>query len=84
MARERSHVRKRKRGCLSGCLVNVILLFGVAALLFVAGCSISQPIGPLAGNTGIPDAEETPAAGTQAPQKTEMPQARSAGAFVRG
>lgn len=40
MARERSHVRKRRRGCLSGCLVNVILLFGVAALLFVAGCSL--------------------------------------------
>ena len=40
MARERSHVRKRRRGCLSGCLVNILLLFGVAALLFVAACSL--------------------------------------------
>ena len=36
MAREgRSHVRKRKKGCLVGCLTNLMLLLGVAALLFV-------------------------------------------------
>ena len=36
MAREgRSHVRKRKKGCLVGCLTNLLLLLGVAALLFV-------------------------------------------------
>lgn len=39
MAREHSHVKKRRRGCLSGCLVNLLLLLGVAALLFVAACS---------------------------------------------
>ena len=38
MAREgRSHVRKRKKGCLVGCLTNLLLVLGVAALLFVAG-----------------------------------------------
>lgn len=36
MAKEpRSHVRKRRRGCFSGCLVNILLILGVAALLFV-------------------------------------------------
>lgn len=35
---ERSHVRKRKRGCLSGCLTRLILLLGAAALLFVGAC----------------------------------------------
>lgn len=36
MAREgRSHVRKRKKGCLVGCLTNLMLVLGVAALLFV-------------------------------------------------
>ena len=36
MAREgRSHVRKRKKGCLVGCLTNLLLVLGVAALLFV-------------------------------------------------
>lgn len=39
MARERSHVRKRRRGCLSGCLTNILLLLGAAALLFVVACS---------------------------------------------
>ena len=39
MARaERSHVRKRRRGCLGGCLTRLVLLLGLAALLFVAGC----------------------------------------------
>ena len=37
MAREgRSHVRKRKKGCLVGCLTNLLLVLGVAALLFVS------------------------------------------------
>lgn len=38
MARERearSHVRRRRRGCLTGCLTNLLLLLGLAALLFV-------------------------------------------------
>jgi len=35
---ERSHVRKRRRGCLGGCLTRLVLLLGLAALLFVAGC----------------------------------------------
>ena len=36
MAREgRSHVRKRKKGCLVGCLTNLMLLLGVIALVFV-------------------------------------------------
>lgn len=39
MAREHSHVKKRRRGCLSGCLVNIVLILGAAALLFVAACS---------------------------------------------
>ena len=34
----RSRVRRRKRGCLTGCLVNVLLVLGVAALLFVGAC----------------------------------------------
>lgn len=38
MGRERSHVRKRRRGCLSGCLTNILLLLGLAALLFVGAC----------------------------------------------
>ena len=33
MAREgRSHVRKRKKGCLVGCLTNLMLLLGVMTL----------------------------------------------------
>lgn len=40
MAREHSHVRKRRRGCLSGCLTKIILLLGAVALLFVAACSL--------------------------------------------
>jgi len=39
MAREaRSHVRKRRRGCLGGCLMKIILLLGLAATLFVGAC----------------------------------------------
>lgn len=39
MAREaRSHVRKRRRGCISGCLTNILLVLGLAALLFVGAC----------------------------------------------
>ena len=39
MAKEHSRVKKRRRGCLSGCLVNILLVLGAAALLFVAACS---------------------------------------------
>ena len=35
---ERSFVRKRKRGCLTGCLTKLILLLGLAALLLVGAC----------------------------------------------
>lgn len=39
MAREaKSHVRKRRRGCISGCLTNILLLLGLGALLFVGAC----------------------------------------------
>lgn len=38
MGRERSHVRKRRRGCLTGCLTNILLLLGVVALVFVGAC----------------------------------------------
>lgn len=39
MAREaRSHVRKRRRGCLGGCLTRIILLLGLCAVLFVGAC----------------------------------------------
>ena len=39
MAREKkSHVRKRRHGCLGGCLTNILLLLGLAALLFVGAC----------------------------------------------
>lgn len=39
MAREaRSHVRKRRRGCLSGCLTKIVLLLGFCAVLFVGAC----------------------------------------------
>ena len=39
MAREqKSHVRKRRRGCLGGCLTKIILLLGLAAVLFVGAC----------------------------------------------
>ena len=34
----RSHVRKRRRGCLSGCLTKIILLLGLAAVVFVGAC----------------------------------------------
>lgn len=35
MAREHSHVKKRRRGCLGGCLTKIVLMLGLAALLFV-------------------------------------------------
>lgn len=41
MGRERearSQVRKRRRGCLTGCLTRILLLLGVAALVFVGAC----------------------------------------------
>ena len=39
MAREeRSHVRKRRRGCMGGCLTRIVLLLGLCALLFVGAC----------------------------------------------
>ena len=39
MAREgKSHVKKRRRGCLSGCLTRIILLLGLGAMLFVGAC----------------------------------------------
>lgn len=38
MGRERSRVKKRRRGCLTGCLTNLLLLLGLAALLFVGAC----------------------------------------------
>lgn len=39
MSREgRSYVKRRRRGCLGGCLVNVLLVLGAAALLFVGAC----------------------------------------------
>ena len=39
MAREeRSHVRKRRRGCLGGCLTKILLLLGLCAVLFVGAC----------------------------------------------
>ena len=54
MAREeRSHVRKRRRGCMGGCLTKIALLLGVAALLFVGahvlGFVKSNPV------TGAPE-----------------------------
>lgn len=33
-----SHVRKRRRGCLGGCLTRLLLLLGLLALLFVGAC----------------------------------------------
>lgn len=41
MGRERearSQVRRRRRGCLTGCLTRILLLLGVAALVFVGAC----------------------------------------------
>lgn len=41
MGRERearSQVRKRRQGCLTGCLTRILLLLGVAALVFVGAC----------------------------------------------
>ncbi|MBQ4265191.1 MAG: hypothetical protein IJB85_06740 [Clostridia bacterium] len=39
MAREeRSHVKKRRRGCMGGCLTRIILLLGLCAILFVGAC----------------------------------------------
>lgn len=34
----RSHVRKRRQGCLSGCLTRLLLTLGLCALLFVGAC----------------------------------------------
>lgn len=36
--RAHSRVKKHRRGCLSGCLVNILLILGVAALLLVGAC----------------------------------------------
>ena len=36
----RSHVRKARHGCLTGCLVRLIVLLGLAALLFVVLISV--------------------------------------------
>ncbi len=33
-----SHVKKRRRGCLGGCLLRIVLLLGLAAALFVGAC----------------------------------------------
>ena len=39
MAREaKSFVKKRRRGCLGGCLTRIILLLGLGAVLFVGAC----------------------------------------------
>lgn len=39
MAREeRSHVKKRRRGCMGGCLTKIVLLLGLGAVLFVGAC----------------------------------------------
>jgi len=35
---ERSHVRKRRRGCFGGCLTKILLLLGLCAVLFVGAC----------------------------------------------
>jgi len=35
---ERSHVRKRRRGCFGGCLTKILLLLGLGAVLFVGAC----------------------------------------------
>lgn len=40
MGKERSRVRKRRRGCLTGCLTNLLLVLGLAALLLVGACSL--------------------------------------------
>ena len=43
MARgKKSHIRKkaRRRGCLSGCLTNVLMVLGLLALLFVGACML--------------------------------------------
>ena len=34
----RSHVHKRRHGCLGGCLTRIVLLLGLCALLFAAAC----------------------------------------------
>ena len=53
MARERrSTVRKRRRGCLTGCLTKVILLLGVLALLLVGACVLGFV--QIDGETGAP------------------------------
>lgn len=35
---EKSYVKKRRRGCLGGCLTRILLLLGLGALLFVGAC----------------------------------------------
>ena len=53
MAREeRSFVRKRKRGCLTGCLTRILLLLGVLALLLVGACVLGFV--SIDGETGAP------------------------------
>lgn len=34
----RSRVRRRRKGCITGCLTNVLLVLGVLSLLFVGAC----------------------------------------------
>lgn len=41
MSREReprSRVKRRRKGCVTGCLVNILLVLGVLSLLFVGAC----------------------------------------------
>ena len=38
MAKEHSHVKKRRRGCLGGCLTRILLLLGLCAVLLVGAC----------------------------------------------
>lgn len=38
MAKEHSHVKKRRRGCLGGCLTRILLLLGLGAVLLVGAC----------------------------------------------
>ena len=55
MAREgRSHVRKRKKGCLVGCLTNLMLLLGVIALVFVGAHVLGFVESMLPAVSGVP------------------------------
>lgn len=40
MAREHSIVRRRRHGCLTGCLVRIVVLLGLLAAFFVAACIV--------------------------------------------